>query len=161
MTRLNDQPRQIWHAGFIVDDVEEAKAELSAGIGLSWLPTHDVDSEVYGPGDTTYRITSQIAFSSDFPLAIELLQANPGTPNVRRGQSAFHHLGYWSDDLVAEDERLTALGYPCIYYRDDPKNGLRRIMLSEGPYGIILESCHVLTERAGLEHFYPNLEAFK
>jgi hypothetical protein len=161
MTTLNQQPRQIWHAGFIVDDVEEAKAELSAGLGLSWIPTHHVDGEVHGPGNAKYRIQSQIAFSSDLPLALELLQANPGTPNVRRGQSAFHHLGYWSDDLVAEDERLSALGYPCIYYRDDPKNGLRRIMLSEGPYGIILESCHVLTERVGLEHFYPNLGALK
>jgi hypothetical protein len=161
MTTLNEQPRQIWHAGFIVDDVEEAQAELSAGIGLNWIPIHQTDTEVTGPGGASYHIKSKIAFSSDFPLAIELLEANPGTPNVRRGQSAFHHLGYWSDDLVAEDERLTALGYPCIYYRNDPVNGLRRIMLNEGPYGIIIESCHVLTERVGLEHFYPSLEASK
>ncbi|MEV0184596.1 VOC family protein [Streptomyces sp. NPDC050625] len=161
MSTLNERPRQIWHAGFIVDDVEEAKAELMAGIGLSFIPTHHVDTEVFGPGDTTYRIKSAIAFSSDFPLALELIQENPGTPNVKRGQSRFHHLGYWSDDLVAEDERLTALGYPCIYYRDDPDNGLRRILLSEGPYDMILESCHVLTKRPGLEHFYPNLEDLK
>lgn len=157
MTTLNAQPRKVWHVGFVVDDVDETMAELTAGLGLSWIEHHS-DTDVEAPGGVSYHIKSKIAFSTNLPCAIELLQVNPGTPNVRQGDTAFHHFGYWSDNLEEEDERLTELGYPCIYYRNDPDNGLRRIALNEGPAGVIIESCNVNTDRAGLEQFYPEVE---
>jgi hypothetical protein len=152
----SNEARQIWHVGLIVDDVEDAMAELSAGLGLRWNAIHHIKGQVLeGPDGEQHRIDTRVTFSLDSPLSIELIEPSPGTPNVRRGDSAFHHLGYWAEDLVGEQQRLEGLGMSCVAFRDDDEKGLRRIMLSEGPYGTLLESTNVLTSRPGLEHFYP------
>ncbi len=130
-------------------------ADLEKALGLSWAPIHEVDSDMTNRDGSTFHLKTRVTFSTDLPLSIELIEPTPGTPNVRRGNSAFHHLGYWSDDLEAEDSRLSGLGMPCVYYRNDPETGLRRIMLNEGPYGILLEATNALTKRAGLDAFYP------
>lgn len=153
MSGLNDQPRQIWHVGFIVDYLEEAMEELTAPLGLTWGEPHEVDQHMGTPTEATVHIKTRVVFSQDLPLAIELIEPTPGTPNVRRGSSAFHHLGYWSDDLESEEQRLGELGLSCIYFRQ--VDDLRRIMLTEGPMDIILEATNTLSNRPGLEQFYP------
>ena len=155
MSSINNAPRQIWHVGLIVDRLEDAMTELSGGLGLTWAPIHHVDTNMHSPEGDLYEVKTRVVFSLQQPLSIELIEPSPGTPNVRRGDSAFHHLGYWSDDLVAETERLDTHAWPCLAYRDDPDSGLRRIQLTEGPFGVILEACSTLTTRPGLEHFYP------
>jgi hypothetical protein len=149
-------PRQIWHVGFIVDRLEDAMTELSAALGLSWAGIHTITGQhLDAPGGERFPMDTRVVFSLDPPLSIELIEPSPGTPNVRRGDSAFHHLGYWAEDLVAEDDKLTGLGMPCVAFRIDDTSHLRRIMLNEGPYGVLLEATNVLTPRPGLEHFYP------
>ena len=130
--------------------------ELSGALGLSWAPVHQITGQTLeAPGGATFPIDTRVVFSLDLPLSIELIEPSPGTPNVRRGDTAFHHLGYWAADLEAEDERLTGLGMPCVAYRMDDASNARRIMLNEGPYGVLIEATNVLTARPGLEHFYP------
>lgn len=130
--------------------------ELSAALGLSWNAIHEIGGQTLdGPKGEKYPIATRVVFSADLPLSIELIEPTPGTPNVRRGDSAFHHLGYWAEDLPAEDERLSGLGWPCVAYRIDDVSDVRRIQLNEGPYGVLLEATNVLTARPGLEHFYP------
>ena len=149
-------PKIIWHAGFIVDDLEKAMDELTAGIGLSWNAPHDLDGQkLEGPDGQSWTLAGRVVFSLDLPLALELIEPTPGTPNVRIGSSAFHHLGYWDTDMAAEADRLDALGYGCVMFRQDPQTALRRIMVNEGPYGILLEATNALTKRPGLEGFYP------
>lgn len=150
-----DSPRQIWHVGFIVDRLEDAMSELTAALGLAWAPVHEIRGQhLDSPDGTVYPIDTRVVFSIDLPLSIELIEPSPGTPNVRRGDSAFHHLGYWSDDLIAEEAHLDGLAIPCVAWRVDDTQ-LRRIMLNEGPYGVLLEATNTLTSRPGLEHFYP------
>ena len=150
-------PRQIWHVGFIVDNLEEAMEELSGPLGLTWAPVHEIrDQRLDGPNGEVYPLPStRVVFSTDLPLSLELIEPVPGTPQTRIGNSAFHHLGYWDTDLVAEEGRLDELGYHCVAFRDDPDNDLRRIMLTKGPFDILLEATNALTARPGLEHFYP------
>lgn len=153
---MNTSPRQIWHVGFIVDRLEDAMSELSAALNLTWAPVHEISGQTLeSPAGDLYPIDTRVVFSLDLPLSIELIEPSPGTPNVRRGDSAFHHLGYWSADLLAEEEHLNKLAMPCVAFRMDDATGLRRIMLNEGPYGVLLEATHVLTSRPGLEAFYP------
>ena len=155
MTIKSTSARQIWHVGFIVDRLEDAMDELSAALGLRWADIHHVDGQpLQGPDGQQYPLDTRVVFSLDPPLSIELIEPTPGTPNVRRGDSAFHHLGYWSDDLVAEEQRLDGLSMPCVAFRMDEAH-LRRIMLTRGPYDILLESTNTLVRRPGLEHFYP------
>ncbi|BBG02580.1 MULTISPECIES: VOC family protein [Pseudonocardia] len=156
MSTAQPGPRIIWHAGFIVDDLDAAKAELTAGIGLTWAPDHDIRGQrLDGPDGQSWTLDSRVCFSTDLPLSVELIEPTAGTPNVRRGGSAFHHLGYWDTDLVAEEHRLAELGYGCVMFRDDPEQALRRILVTEGPYDILLEATNALVKRPGLEAFYP------
>lgn len=156
MTTSDTAPRMIWHAGFIVDDLEGAMAELTSGLGLSWNHPHDIAGQkLQGPNGQSWTLGGRVCFSLDLPLALELIEPTPGTPNTRIGESAFHHLGYWDTDLLAEEQRLAQLGYGCVMFRQDPETALRRIMVNEGPYGILLEATNALTARPGLEHFYP------
>ncbi|MFF3573899.1 VOC family protein [Nocardia jiangxiensis] len=155
MTIDPGSPRQIWHVGFIVDQLEDAMDELGAALGLRWADIHRVNGQpLEGPHGEQYAIDTRVVFSLDLPLSIELIEPTPGTPNVRRGNSAFHHLGYWAEDLVEEERRLDGLAMPCVAFRMDDSN-LRRIMLTQGPYDILLESTNALVRRPGLEHFYP------
>lgn len=145
----------VWHAGFIVDRLEPAMDELSRGLGLRWNDVHEIRGQrLEGPGGASWELDTRVVFSLDLPLSIELIEPSPGTPNVRRGDSAFHHLGFWADDLVAEEDRLAGLGYGCVMFRTD-ETELRRILVTEGPYDILLEATNTLTSRPGLEHFYP------
>lgn len=156
MTTPEVSPRIIWHAGFIVHNLEKAMDELSAGLGLSWNHPHDLNGQkLQGPNDQSWTLSGRVTFSTDLPLALELIEPTPGTPNTRVGESAFHHLGYWDTDLQAEERRLAGLGYGCVMFREDPETALRRILVMEGPYGIFLEATNALTARPGLEHFYP------
>jgi Glyoxalase/Bleomycin resistance protein/Dioxygenase superfamily len=156
MTTPDVKPRIIWHAGFIVDNLEEAMSELSVGLGLTWAPIHDIRGQkLSGPDGKSWILGSRVCFSTDLPLSLELIEEDPGTPNVRRGESAFHHLGYWDDDLMAEEQRLAGLGYGCVMFRDDPEQALRRVLVTDGPYEILLEATSALVPRAGLEAFYP------
>ncbi|MCE0763529.1 VOC family protein [Pseudonocardia kujensis] len=156
MTSPEKSPRIIWHAGFIVDDLEKAMSELSAGLGLTWAPIHDIrGATLDGPEGKSWTLNSRVCFSTDLPLSLELIEQDPGTPNVRRGETAFHHLGYWDEDLFAEEERLANLGYGCVMFRNDPDMDLRRILVTEGPYDILLEATSALVPRVGLEPFYP------
>jgi hypothetical protein len=152
-------PRQIWHAGFIVNQLEPAMDELSAALGLSWNSIHEIHGQrLDGPDGASWLLETRVAFSLDLPLSIELIEPSPGTPNVRRGDSAFHHLGFWADDLLAEEERLASLGYSCVMVRTD-ETALRRIVITDGPYDVLLEATNTLTARPGLEHFYPQRES--
>jgi len=153
---IDNAPRHIWHVGFIVDRLEDAMGELSAALGLSWAPIHEITGQTLeAPSGVTFPIDTRVVFSLDPPLSIELIEPSPGTPNVRRGDSAFHHLGYWAQDLEAVDDQLSNLGMHCVAFRMDDSASVRRIMLNEGPYGVLLEATNVLTARPGLEHFYP------
>lgn len=149
-------PRQIWHAGFIVDRLEDAMQELSAGLGLSWQEPHVLHGQrLDGPDGQIWSLHTRVVFSIDVPLSIELIEPSPGTPNVRRGDSAFHHLGFWATDLHVEEDRLAGLGYRCVMFRQDPATDLRRVLVTDGPYDVLLEATEVLTARPGLEQFYP------
>ncbi|MCE0763515.1 VOC family protein [Pseudonocardia kujensis] len=156
MTAGDTAPRIIWHAGFIVDDLGAAMDELTAGLGVGWANPHSIAGQkLQGPKDQSWTLGGRVVFSTDLPLALELIEPTPGTPNTRIGESAFHHLGYWDTDLIAEEERLADLGYGCVMVREDPETALRRVMVNEGPFGILLEATNALTSRPGLEGFYP------
>ncbi|MES9537693.1 VOC family protein [Actinomadura sp. NPDC000600] len=157
MNRVAPKSRQIWHAGFIVDELEPAMDELSAALGVKWADLHTIKRTMEGPGGAAWDLDTRVVFSLDLPLSIELIEPSPGTPNVRRGDSAFHHLGYWGDDLVAEERRMADLGLPCVAFLSDQADpALRRILITQGPYDVLLEATSTLTSRPGLEHFYPS-----
>jgi hypothetical protein len=150
-----DEPRRVWHVGFIVDDLETAMAELTGGLGISWLDIRTIANEEHQrPGRTPYRITTRVVRSVELPMSIELMEPVPGTHHTPRGGHAFNHIGYWTDDMEAEEVRLSQLGMPCLGFSIDP-SGVRRNSFHEGPFGALIEACNASLPRPGLEQFRP------
>lgn len=116
-----------FQAGMLVADLDASVAELSAALGLRFGTPVDRDT-AFGP--------MRVVFSLDGPPWIELIQGPPGSPWDSKGTSKLDHLGYWTDDLAADRERMAALGMtieidgeevaglPYAYFRA-PQSGLR------------------------------------
>ena len=97
------------HIGIIVPDLEQASADLSAMLGLSWAPAVEqvvVARSPQGRLETPVRLT----WSHEGPPHLELLQAGEGTPWDCGGARRLHHVGYWVDDVAAAVEDLRGSG---------------------------------------------------
>jgi hypothetical protein len=120
---VTEQP--FMQTGIVVPDIEAAKAELTAALGLTWGPTRDRE---IGP----WRI--RVAFAFDGPPWIELIEGSPGTP---WDPSVAHmdHLAWWTEDLEGEQQRLNSIGVQCdadgiaqggrFTYHTAPESGVR------------------------------------
>ena len=76
------------------------------------------------------------------PFAVELWEAIPGTPLAAPPGGGIHHIGYWVDDTVQENARLSALGF-------SPHATVgRRPLLSAGPSGTVVELCDLRSDRS-------------
>ena len=105
-------------SAWVVDDLDAAvDAWLKVGIGPFFFVEYTPDLFE----DSTYRgtpspISMKIALAQAGDMQIELIeptgeQANIYRDTVPEGQTAFHHLCYWTDDLEGEIASLGAQGY--------------------------------------------------
>jgi hypothetical protein len=105
-------------SAWVVDDLDSAvDAWLKVGIGPFFFVEYTPDLFE----DSTYRgtpspISMKIALAQAGDMQIELIeptgeQANIYRDTVPEGQTAFHHLCYWTDDLDGEIASLGAQGY--------------------------------------------------
>lgn len=121
-------PADLYHAGIVVADVDEAVERLTKAGGYRWTQTMAYTVPVVtadGPLDVPF----EIVYSIDAPH-LELVKEIPGTPWTSAPRNAVHHLGYWTDDIDATGVALAAAGYdlevrsggngPAMfaYYRD-------------------------------------------
>jgi hypothetical protein len=98
-----------FHAGVVVDDFGAALDDLSNLFGHEWCPTMSVSTPVVLPeGEITLDLV--FTYSKTTPR-LEVIKSVPGTLWTPAPGSGIHHLGYWSDDVVADAARLTARGY--------------------------------------------------
>jgi hypothetical protein len=97
-----------FHVGIVVDDLDAALCELSELFGYEWCPQLAVETPVRLPGGDI-MLDLRFAYSATLPR-VEVVRSVPGTPWMP-ADSGLHHIGYWSDDLASDDERLVARGY--------------------------------------------------
>jgi hypothetical protein len=102
-----------FHVGIVVADIEAAQTELSAALGLHWLPVWERPIE-----NATLRVT----YSTEGPPFIELIEANGSTDWDASGGPHLSHIGLFSDDVDADRERLAAQGIAVSL--DGPALGL-------------------------------------
>lgn len=95
-----------FHVGMVVEDLEVAMAELSLALDIKWRTPHESRY-----GDWTIKVV----YSLDGPPFLELIQGEAGGPWDTGQGSRLDHIGYYSEDVVAESERLAAAGLPVDF----------------------------------------------
>lgn len=112
----------IYHTGFVVADIELAKAELTTVFGVSWTAVEEVDMPVVTP-EGPKEITLRFTYSQGGTPRLELLEPVPGTawdtPTHSFGPGAAHHVGVWADDFVRTSDKMVAAGFPRVLTFDD------------------------------------------
>jgi Glyoxalase/Bleomycin resistance protein/Dioxygenase superfamily len=98
-----------FHTGIVVDDLDAALVDLSELFGYAWCPELHIQTPVVLP---TGELTLDLRFTYSVTVPrLELIQSIPGTLWVPATTSGVHHLGYWSDDVASDGDRLVARGY--------------------------------------------------
>ena len=101
-----------YHVGIVVKDLAAAQAELSEQLGVTWGPVLRLDEVEYrDAAGNDIALPTAICYSVEAPH-LELIQELPGSVWVCNEHSNLHHLGFWSDDLAGDSERLAASGCP-------------------------------------------------
>ncbi len=116
--RAQDQ----FHVGIVVDDLDVALDRLAGLFGYRWSDEIAVEQTITVPGTGQVTVDFRFRYSKDKPL-IEVIQAQPGTIWEPVAGSGLHHLGYWSDDVVADGADLVAAGYELEATSEDRGDG--------------------------------------
>jgi Glyoxalase/Bleomycin resistance protein/Dioxygenase superfamily len=98
-----------FHVGVVVDDLESTLADLTELFGHRWGETFSAPVQVRVPSGEQ-EIPLCFSYSMTEPR-VEVIRTIPGTLWTPAAGSGIHHLGYWSDDVPGDSERLSARGY--------------------------------------------------
>jgi hypothetical protein len=99
-------PGRMFHIGVIVADLERGMTEWAEALGVGWRSPFSGVSEIHRDGAVTLMPISAV-YSVAGPVHVELIPLASGTLWDVLG---FHHVGYWSDDVAVDIERLVAKG---------------------------------------------------
>lgn len=105
------------HVGFVVADLDASATELAEHLGVIWAKEQSRDMPVRTPEgmvQASFRFTYSTHLSG--PTLIELIEGQRGTPWWPGDDVpwAFHHVGFWTDELPADSERLDGSGLPLV-----------------------------------------------
>jgi hypothetical protein len=90
-----------FQVGILVQDIDAARTELAAALGVRWAPTADRETE-------GWKIRA--CFSLEGPPYLELIEGPPGSPWDNGGASRIDHIGYWAPDIEQARDELAANG---------------------------------------------------
>ena len=122
-----------YHVGIVVPDVVAARTRLTDQLGLTWGPILHMDEVAYRDATgADVLLPTTLCYSVDQPC-LELIESRPGTVWELNEHSNLHHVGLWSNDLVADSTGLAGAGCPLqlcgrdghdapvsfAYHRDD------------------------------------------
>lgn len=132
-------PKNLYHTGIIVNDVDAAAATLTRTMGYEWTkPAEGNDRPVVYADGTEDTLRLRFSYSINAPH-LELVQAVPNTPWATT-ERAIHHLGYWVDDLAAASAGLTKAGLPLIVAaRDEDGSSPVRFAYHQTEDGLFIE----------------------
>jgi hypothetical protein len=103
------QPKDFYHTGIVVPDLEAAMARLTALAGYRWITPLSYTLPFRTTAGVS-ELTSTIVYSVQSPH-IELVQEVPGTPWTAAPGNAVHHVGYFSDNLADTARALESNGF--------------------------------------------------
>lgn len=139
MLQLGD----VFHTGFVVDDIDAAMRELADVFGVTWTPLEERDMALRGP-DGPMPITLRFTYTREGPHRLELLEAVAGTlwrspPAGVGGPMAAHHVGVWCDDVPGVSRQLEDGGSPRLATYDSDRDDARGFAYHRLPGGTLVE----------------------
>ena len=128
-----------YHTGVVTADLRATMDELTERMGLGWATIQQQVLKLRGP-DGPFEVDLTFVYSTRYPY-IEVIQGVPGTVWAPQpeGASAVHHLGCWSDDLVADAAALEAAGSPILTTYESPSGEPAGFTYHRLPSGILFE----------------------
>jgi hypothetical protein len=102
---------ELFHVGIVVPDLDAGCARFTELLGIEWGPVMQNDIEVRDGEGNDRVVPNLICYSTAAPH-IELIQEVLGTPWVCNEHSNIHHVGFFSDVLVADSGHLRAASCP-------------------------------------------------
>jgi len=114
-------PNDLYHTGIVVAHLDTAAKAMSDAVGISWRPERNVTVQTT-TSTGTLTVPFRMLYSVQGPPFIELIEAIPGTIWSVAGGTRLHHIGYWTENVAAESERLEKLGLP-LEGGDGPPGG--------------------------------------
>jgi hypothetical protein len=134
----------VFHTGFVVDDIHRGMEELGAAFDVAWAPLTEITMRLRTPAGP---IEPDMAFtySVEGPHHIELLKAVPGTPWTVAASDgpvplrSAHHIGIWSDDVPGDSARLTETGAELVVTYDTGDGRVAGFAYHRLATGVLLE----------------------
>jgi glyoxalase/bleomycin resistance protein/dioxygenase superfamily protein len=121
-----------FHVGYVVPDLGEAMARLTASAGLRWAAARTLPITLRTPaGDAPVELS--LTYSVQGPPHLELIAQRPGTVWGSE-HSGLHHLGYWSGRLAGDVDALTRAGFAFEAGAVDESGALTRFAYLREPY---------------------------
>lgn len=149
----------IFQTAWVVPDIEAAAMDWAAtrGVGPFYLLEFEGgDALQYrgGPGEIRMRVA--LAQAGD--VQVELIQPLSATPNIYRdlvpeGETRFHHICFWSEDLPADISVLNAAGFPLAMV-DDPVSPSFAYCDSSATNGHMIE---LVSRREDMEQLFAGI----
>lgn len=131
MSRIGD----LFHTGMVVDDIEQAMADLSVALGVHWTSVSTRNTVVRTEaGDEAGDLL--VTYTIEGPPHIELIEDRARGIWHARG---LDHLGFWVDDLPAAMARLEAAGHASIAHGLDDAGRADRFAYHENANGLAIE----------------------
>jgi hypothetical protein len=103
------QPKDFYHTGIVVPDLDAAMARLTALAGYRWITPLSYTLPFRTTSGVS-ELTSTIVYSVQSPH-IELVQEVPGTPWTAAPGNSVHHVGYFTDNLAETARALESNGF--------------------------------------------------
>ncbi len=107
------EPEDFFEIGLIVTDLEQARAELTATLGITFTDIMDGFLPMRDAAGNEESPRLRMCYSRQFPY-LEVIEEQPGTRLTKPAGTALHHLGAWTDDLQAASAELEAKGFPLV-----------------------------------------------
>ncbi|MFC5233035.1 VOC family protein [Pseudonocardia zijingensis] len=142
-----------FHAGFVVPDLVSTIDSYRAVLSTDWTPIQTTDLALRGP-DGPFSVTMRMAFSTDGPVRIELIEPIDGTPweqpcHPALGAMSVHHIAFWCDDLAEASTQMAELGARLLVTLDNGQDdGVSGFTYHRMPDGAIVELVDSRSRRA-------------
>lgn len=129
---------ELFHTGYVVDDLEAAMSEVGAATGMTWRPILDRPELRVRTESGEHVVHGRRTYSVEGPPYLELIAVDGDVwGEGKPGGST--HLGYWVDDLATSARELEAQGLRMVVSDAATHGGFEAFAYFQSAAGPLIE----------------------